>query len=93
MSREKGAWLCIFSHKRVTVALKCLRSANAKYHFIFTFSLACLSNETHNLQRVLLRIYDTKGDSLCQAFRAETVETGNKNRCVIEATHVFAKIA
>ena len=76
MSREEGTWLCqepwlcIFSHKRVTVSLKGLRSANAKYHFIFTFSLACLSNETHNLQRVLLRIYDTKGDSLCQAFLA-----------------------
>ena len=25
---------------------------------------------------------------MCQAFLAETVETGNKNRCVIEATHV-----
>ena len=60
MSREEGAWLCIFSHKTVAVALKGLRSANAKYHVIYSFSLACLGSETHNLQRVLLRIYGTK---------------------------------
>ena len=29
-----------------------------------------------------------KKGSLCQAFLAEAVETGTKNRCVIEATHV-----
>ena len=28
------------------------------------------------------------GGSLCQAFLADTVETGTKNRCVMEATHV-----
>ena len=32
-----------------------------------------------------------KGRSLCQAFLAETVETGNKNRCVTEATHVLGR--
>ena len=53
-------------------------------HFI---NLACLSSETHNLQRVFLRIYDAKGGSLFQASLAETVKTGNKNCCVIEATH------
>ena len=25
---------------------------------------------------------------MCQAFLADTVETGTKNRCVIDATHV-----
>ena len=39
------------------------------------------SSETHILQRVFRRI-------LCQAFLAETVETGTKNRYVFEATHV-----
>ena len=55
-------------------------------------SLACVSSVTHNLQLVLLHIYDgydTKGRSLCQAFLAKTVETGNKNRCVTEATYVL----
>ena len=28
---------------------------------------------------------------MCQAFLAETVETGTKNRCVIEATHVLRR--
>ena len=28
---------------------------------------------------------------MCQAFQAETVETGTKNRCVIEATQVFRR--
>ena len=27
----------------------------------------------------------------CQAFLAENVETGTKNRCVIEATHVLPR--
>ena len=56
-------------------------------------SLACVSSETHNPQPVFLRIYGTKGESLCQAFLAETVETGNKNRWVTEATHVLRKKA
>ena len=29
----------------------------------------------------------TNGGSLCRAFLVETVETGNKNRCVIELSH------
>ena len=38
------------------------------------FSLVCVSGETRNLHRVFLGIYnDTKGESLCQAFPAETV--------------------
>ena len=54
--------------------------------------LACVSSETHNLQRVFRRILYTNGKSLCQAFLAEIVETGNiKNRCVIEATHVLPR--
>ena len=28
---------------------------------------------------------------MSQAFLAETVETGNKNRCVTEATHVLQR--
>ena len=36
-------------------------------------SLACVSSETHNLQSVFLRSYGTKGESLSQAFLAETV--------------------
>ena len=77
-------------------------------------SLACVSSETHNLQRVfhprgggcsplhkffrkyppefLVVFWDTKGESLCQAFLAETVETGTKNRCVIKATHLQREI-
>ena len=57
-------------------------------YFFLLISLACVSSETHNLQRVFGRILDTNRRSLCQAFLAETVETGTKNRCVIEATHV-----
>ena len=52
-------------------------------------SLACIGSQTENLQPFCLHIYDTKGGSLCQAFLAETVETGNKNCCMIEATHVL----
>ena len=32
------------------------------------------------------------GGPLCQAFLAKTVETGTKNRCVIEVTHFLGKI-
>ena len=45
---------------------------------------ACVSSETHILQRVFRRI-------LCQAFLAETVETRTKNRYVIEATLVLRR--
>ena len=55
------------------------------------FSLACVSSETRDLHAVFFRIYDTKEESLCQAFLAETVETGNKNRCVTEVTHVLRR--
>ena len=58
--------------------------------FSSVFSLPCVSRETHNPQRVFIRIQETKGRSLCQAFLAETMETGNKNRCVIEA-HVLRR--
>ena len=54
-------------------------------------SLACVSSETHNLQRVFRRILYRNGGSLCQAFLKETVETGTKNRCVIEATNVLRR--
>ena len=58
--------------------------------FSSVFSLSCVSRETHNPQSVFIRIQETKGRSLCQAFLAETMETGNKNRCVIEA-HVLQR--
>ena len=54
-------------------------------------SFACISSETQNLQRIFLRIYDTKGESLRQTFLEETVETGNKNCCVTEAMHVLQR--
>ena len=54
-------------------------------------SLACISSETQNLQSIFLQIYDTKGESLCRTFLAETVEIGNKNRCVTEAMHVLQR--
>ena len=39
------------------------------------------STESQNLQTVFLfRIWDTKGRSCSQAFAAETVKTGNKDR-------------
>ena len=66
--------------------------ANLKksFHVLF-INLACLSSETNNLQRVFLRIYDAKGGSLFQAFLEETVKTGNKNRCVVETTHILRR--
>ena len=42
----------------------------------YTFSLTCVSRETHNLQCVFHRILYTNGGGLCQALLAETVETG-----------------
>ena len=59
-----------------------------KYSFL---SPACVNSETHSLQRVFLRILYTNGGSLCQAFLAKTVETGNKNRSVTEATHALRR--
>ena len=38
-----------------------------------------------------LLIEDRKGRSCSQAFLAETVETGNNNRCVTEAMHVLRR--
>ena len=57
------------------------------------FSLACVSSDTHKMCRpfFFLRTQDTKGRSCSQAFLAETVETGNKNRCVTEAMHVLRR--
>ena len=54
-------------------------------------SFACISSKTQNLQPIFLRIYDTKGESLCQTFLEETVEIGNKNCCVTEAMHVLQR--
>ena len=71
MSREEVAWLYIFSHKRVGVVLQAtVQTGNIMYSGLRTlniilfllFSLVCVSSETHNLQRVFLRIYDTKGE-------------------------------
>ena len=58
---------------------------------VTAFSLACVSSETHNLQAVFLRIWDTERGSCSQAFLADTVETGNKKRYVTEATHVLRR--
>ena len=40
---------------------------------------------------VFVVFYIQMGGSLCQAFLAETEETGTKNRCVIEATPVLRR--
>ena len=58
---------------------------------LMLISLPCVSSETSNLQPVFLRIYDTKGGSLCQAFPVEIVETGNKNHCVTKAMYVLQR--
>ena len=58
----------------------------------FIISLACVSSVTHNLQPVFLRIYDSEGGSLCQAFLAGTA-AGNKNCCVYRSHACFAKKA
>ena len=39
----------------------------------------------------LVEFWVTKGRSLWQAFLEETVETGTKNRCMIEATHLLRR--
>ena len=52
------------------------------FHVPNLISLACVGSETHNLEAVFLRIYDTKGESWCQAFLAEIVEIRNKLRIV-----------
>ena len=41
--------------------------------------------------RVFRSVLYRNGGSLCQAFLKETVETGTKNRCVFEATHVLRR--
>ena len=51
-------------------------------------SLFCVSS---NLQPSFLCIYATKGGSMCQALLVDTIETGNKNRCVTKATHVLQR--
>ena len=65
------------------------------YDFINSYklvSLACVNSETHNLQAVFcLRILYTKRRLWSQAFLAKIVETGNKNLCVAEATHVLRR--
>ena len=38
-----------------------------------------------------LSLWIRNGGSLCQAFLADTVETGTKNRCVMEATNVLRR--
>ena len=42
-------------------------------------------------KRLISRAWVTKSRTLCQAFLVETVETGTKNRCVIEATHLLLR--
>ena len=75
-------------HNNSYISLEC--NNHVKYLGVL-ISLACVSSETHNLQCVFLRIQDTKGKSLCQAFLAETVQTGTKNRCATEVTLVLRR--
>ena len=75
-------------HNNSYISLEC--NNYVKYLGVL-ISLPCVSSKTHNLQCVFLRIQDTKGESLCQAFLAETMQTGTKNRCVTEATHVLRR--
>ena len=79
---KDGNMLCSYSVKYID---------GVKNESDVLFSLACVTSETHNLQRVFRRILYTNERSLCQAFLAETVETGTKNRCVIEATHILRR--
>ena len=44
-----------------------------------------------DVERGFRRFLYTNWESLCQAFLAESVETGTRNRCVIEATHVLRR--
>jgi len=92
VKRGRGLVMYIFSQERFAsdcsgVKYNVLRSANVVSFLLF--SLVCVSSETHNLQRVFLRIFNAKGE-LYQAFPSETVEIGTKNRCVIEATNSIA---
>ena len=75
-------------HNNSYISLEC---NNLVKYLGVLISLACVSSEIRNLQCVFLRIQDTKGESLCQAFLAETVQTGTKNRQVTEATHVLRR--
>ena len=62
------------------------------FHVPNLISLACVSSETHNLQAVFLRIYDTIRESWCQAFLTETVEIRNKLRIVAwPKPHMFCE--
>ena len=60
-------------------------------------SLACISSETHNLQRVFLCILYTMGGGgeggvIVPGFPCrDRVESGTKNRCMIEATPVLRR--
>ena len=63
---------------------------------ICIISLACVSSETHNLRRVFLRTQKGRGWGgggiiVAGVPVAETVETGDKNCCVIEATNVLRR--
>ena len=53
-------------------------------------SLAFVSSETQFASRFSSYLGHKKALG-SQAFLAETVKTGNKNRCVTEATHVWRR--
>ena len=55
------------------------------------FSLACVSSETRKSATCFLLYLGHKRGSLCQVFLAETVKTGTKNRCVMEAMDVLRR--
>ena len=56
-------------------------------------NLACASSDTHNLQAVFFSLYLVHKTTVVVLGvpLAENVETGNKNRCVTEATHVLRR--
>jgi len=71
----------------------CPRGYSYKNFFHNIISSACISSETHNLQCVFGRIWDTSRGSLFQVFLVETMETGTKNCCLIEAMRLFQNVS
>ena len=59
---------------------------------VVLISLACFSGETHFFCNVFFVVFRTqKGGYNVPGILVETVETGIKNFCVIEATHVLQR--
>ena len=70
----------------------CLNIVLNKKNWTIIFEFQLMANGVTkpfiSLQGFFRRILYTNGGPLCQKFLAETVKTGTKNRCVIEASHV-----